>query len=54
MERDAYDLVAEHGLKISTHTLTWSVTLSVQRWSVYRVISTHTLTWSVTITWEIQ
>ena len=35
-------------MKISTHTLTWSVTLNFgQNVTVY-VISTHTLTWSVT------
>ena len=36
-------------LVISTHTLTWSVTLA--NWLKYEnvIISTHTLTWSVTI-----
>ena len=33
---------------ISTHTLTWSVTLSTLRALQKRSISTHTLTWSVT------
>ena len=49
VERDtAYDLVAEHGLKISTHTLTWSVTQSETKAIRKKTISTHTLTWSVT------
>ena len=34
--------------KISTHTLTWSVTLTVPNIKGDRLISTHTLTWSVT------
>ena len=33
---------------ISTHTLTWSVTLSIFGNSGMSAISTHTLTWSVT------
>ena len=33
---------------ISTHTLTWSVTLSCRMSYFLRTISTHTLTWSVT------
>ena len=33
---------------ISTHTLTWSVTIPVPSEEEYIVISTHTLTWSVT------
>ena len=39
--------------EISTHTLTWSVTLDL--WQTYGeyAISTHTLTWSVTTdAWE--
>ena len=48
MERDYFhcENVAENC--ISTHTLTWSVTLPlpILRWIVG--ISTHTLTWSVT------
>ena len=34
---------------ISTHTLTWSVTLTATTASCFFTISTHTLTWSVTI-----
>ena len=34
---------------ISTHTLTWSVTLSIFGNSGMSAISTHTLTWSVTL-----
>ena len=34
--------------KISTHTLTWSVTARLRKIKVPKVISTHTLTWSVT------
>ena len=33
---------------ISTHTLTWSVTLATNFWECDFNISTHTLTWSVT------
>ena len=33
---------------ISTHTLTWSVTLKEERRMILFCISTHTLTWSVT------
>ena len=36
------------GAKISTHTLTWSVTLKLISGLLTTVISTHTLTWSVT------
>ena len=35
-------------MKISTHTLTWSVTRSFTIFSTASLISTHTLTWSVT------
>ena len=35
-------------LKISTHTLTWSVTDTIIYICVFGKISTHTLTWSVT------
>ena len=34
---------------ISTHTLTWSVTLSTAVYKHSDRISTHTLTWSVTL-----
>ena len=33
---------------ISTHTLTWSVTIPALATLAQMVISTHTLTWSVT------
>ena len=36
-------------LKISTHTLTWSVTSDDKGMEAALDISTHTLTWSVTI-----
>ena len=41
--------IVDYGVyKISTHTLTWSVT-NIPRLSAYLPpISTHTLTWSVT------
>ena len=35
-------------IEISTHTLTWSVTLTADGGVDNYVISTHTLTWSVT------
>ena len=39
----------ENGVNaISTHTLTWSVTIVTLLQSALRQISTHTLTWSVT------
>ena len=34
--------------KISTHTLTWSVTFCIKYANFPKTISTHTLTWSVT------
>ena len=34
---------------ISTHTLTWSVTIPMKTLRANKGISTHTLTWSVTI-----
>ena len=37
--------------KISTHTLTWSVTSSCFKYIIWQSISTHTLTWSVTRKW---
>ena len=48
MERDTPSGVVEETLKISTHTLTWSVTLSRTWYFYHKCISTHTLTWSVT------
>ena len=35
-------------MRISTHTLTWSVTIALYNLVVDLKISTHTLTWSVT------
>ena len=34
--------------EISTHTLTWSVTVTLKKKTKTEIISTHTLTWSVT------
>ncbi len=49
VERDARTLQNwEIGHRISTHTLTWSVTIEVEAGSSVTFISTHTLTWSVT------
>ena len=39
------------GLEISTHTLTWSVTIAALGVAEVVEISTHTLTWSVTVSW---
>ena len=39
----------DHLIKISTHTLTWSVTGKIYDICFFMPISTHTLTWSVTI-----
>ena len=48
MERDV-DVTADlSGTDISTHTLTWSVTVSLPSFLLAKSISTHTLTWSVT------
>ena len=48
MERDQVKPTQRTLIRISTHTLTWSVTLAdCQLWIVLS-ISTHTLTWSVT------
>ena len=49
VERDSFLDTAFSISVISTHTLTWSVTVSM--YSIYNlfVISTHTLTWSVTL-----
>ena len=38
---------------ISTHTLTWSVTILAKRHINHANISTHTLTWSVTIKYSL-
>ena len=37
-------------MRISTHTLTWSVTAETSATQADTAISTHTLTWSVTCT----
>ena len=48
VERDRCWGNIDFGIKISTHTLTWSVTGSCVRFTDITQISTHTLTWSVT------
>ena len=48
VERDSYLSLAYDNIDISTHTLTWSVTLIHILMYLLRIISTHTLTWSVT------
>ena len=48
VERDHCEIVILSVRNISTHTLTWSVTLRVRRYHCTLGISTHTLTWSVT------
>ena len=48
VERDLRPYIGNSTTRISTHTLTWSVT-TTSWWScLYFCISTHTLTWSVT------
>ncbi len=47
MERDAVRNAHNSAVDISTHTLTWSVTIRVMNQYGFDVISTHTLTWSV-------
>ena len=49
MERDNPVFRISGIQKISTHTLTWSVTSCGVLYSSVLLISTHTLTWSVTI-----
>ena len=49
VERDMCGTNFGNGAKISTHTLTWSVTIAVLRLALITKISTHTLTWSVTL-----
>ena len=49
VERDPSYIVLPMLTVISTHTLTWSVTLSYQINIPTSIISTHTLTWSVTL-----
>ena len=48
VERDYKATPDEWENKISTHTLTWSVTNSCLECHKNKKISTHTLTWSVT------
>ena len=48
MERDRKHPEMHAAIDISTHTLTWSVTLMQTEPTNISSISTHTLTWSVT------
>ena len=48
VERDIKNSSIIRWLLISTHTLTWSVTTTMQKIVEKLEISTHTLTWSVT------
>ena len=48
MERDVATIASAKKAKISTHTLTWSVTNILEQHTYTIEISTHTLTWSVT------
>ena len=48
VERDIPQNVIEKMKAISTHTLTWSVTIDLTAMFGSNNISTHTLTWSVT------
>ena len=50
MERDSKLFTLCILYRISTHTLTWSVTTEQQICDDVLNISTHTLTWSVTVT----
>ena len=55
VERDPLKVATSQLMKrISTHTLTWSVTSSSVGGSSVSVISTHTLTWSVTFLADVQ
>ena len=49
MERDEFGTSVMLLERISTHTLTWSVTFLKQYLAGSDDISTHTLTWSVTL-----
>ena len=49
VERDITNVARLLVPVISTHTLTWSVTIKIVATLQLFVISTHTLTWSVTI-----
>ena len=48
VERDRKMRTFQYQMQISTHTLTWSVTLVHECITGKKHISTHTLTWSVT------
>ena len=48
VERDPQLYLLKPSQGISTHTLTWSVTLASPLYHFTTLISTHTLTWSVT------
>ena len=48
VERDRTLSIRPHWKQISTHTLTWSVTIQLFIYVILAKISTHTLTWSVT------
>ena len=48
VERDSGASDLRSKLSISTHTLTWSVTVYINQEDETEQISTHTLTWSVT------
>ena len=48
VERDRRSDNHQNGEQISTHTLTWSVTVLNFAFDLHTHISTHTLTWSVT------
>ena len=49
VERDESHDDLHYRNNISTHTLTWSVTIHHQKKDQQEKISTHTLTWSVTV-----
>ena len=48
VERDTQQHSYISHILISTHTLTWSVTMTLKFYTILFLISTHTLTWSVT------
>ena len=49
VERDLMIDIIQISKTISTHTLTWSVTVHFWNKMILTFISTHTLTWSVTL-----
>ena len=53
VERDAPQAPVEQVSPISTHTLTWSVTMRNGKKQFIIDISTHTLTWSVTVVYPL-